>query len=399
VGWLWYLGTLVPVIGLVQVGLQSMADRYTYIPLIGIFLALAWSIPSLAESRPIARAALGLTASAILLVCLVLTFRQTIFWQSDDLLWTRALDVAESPLTHCTYGNVLYAHAGELSTEAGDLSRKGRIAEAARCLEQAKACMASAERQCEIALQMDPTLQLARARLGDYRANRGELDGALATLSEGVALDPRSAGLQNRLGCVLAYKGQMEDACRHLRESCRLKPELAIFHFDLATALARQGDRDEAEREAAIGQRLEADSAGAIRDQAKRLFDGTDLRFHCSAAAVFHAQEACWASPTPQAELYQTLAEAHASAGRFIAAYAAAQRALDLAESNHRADLLPSLRDQVRSYQTQARPRAAAAAARALAAPADSTVSGAIFTLSTLVFLQAEYHALPESAR
>jgi tetratricopeptide (TPR) repeat protein len=399
VGWLWYLGTLVPVIGLVQVGIQSMADRYTYIPLIGIFLALAWSIPPVPQSRPITRSALGLTAGAIVLVCLTLTFRQTNFWRSDDLLWTRALAVAENPLTHCTYGGVLYTRAGELSTEAGDLQRKGRTAEAEQRVAEAKGCIAEAERQCRIALQKEPGLQLASARLAEYRASRGDLEGALAPLQEGIALAPQSAGLHNRLGRVLAYQGRIEEACQQFREACRLDPEQGIMHLDLATALGECGDHEEAEREAEIGRRLQPDLAGDMRDYARRFYNRSDVRFDCPAAAVFHAQEACWASPRPQAKLYQTLAEAHAAAGQPIAAYAAVQRALALAESNGPADLVPNLREQVRSYQTTARQREATQAACALAAPAVSTLSASMLTLSTLTVVQSEHHSLPGRTR
>jgi len=407
VGWLWYLGTLVPVIGLVQVGLQSMADRYTYIPLIGIFLALAWSIPPAAREirnpkSEIRNAEIDFgfrisdfgfpaLAGAVLAACLVLTFRQTKFWQSDDLLWSRALAVAENPITHRTYAGVLYARADELYGEAAELSRKGLVAEAQRRAAEAEHRMADAERQCQIALQMNPALELARAQLGEYRAYRGDLAGAWTTLSEGVALDPHSAGLRNRLGRVLAYEGRIHDACQQFREACRLDPESAVQHYDLATTLTRLGDLQGAQREWEIGRRLQPDFAEPMRAYAQSFYDRSDGRRHCPAAAVFHAQEACWASPTPQVELYRTLAEAHASAGQPIAAYVAAQRAWALAEANGRAELVSILREQLNAYDRGA----ARALAAAVAAPAISSLPGASLTLAILRLDLAE-HRFPD---
>ena len=93
VGWLWYLGTLVPVIGLVQVGRQAMADRYTYVPLIGIFIAVAWAVPALTAKARAGRLAIGAAAVAILIACTAVTRAQVEHWRSNQALWSRALAV------------------------------------------------------------------------------------------------------------------------------------------------------------------------------------------------------------------------------------------------------------------------------------------------------------------
>jgi tetratricopeptide (TPR) repeat protein len=374
VGWLWYLGTLVPVIGLVQVGVQSMADRYTYIPLIGIFLALAWSIPALPKRRLV----VSLAGSGILMVCGVLTFRQAQYWRSSEELWARAVQVAENPVSYCFYARALYGKALELYTEADELQRKGRKAEAERLAAQAKDRMAAAEQQCRRALDMEPSFSLASAQLEEYLVFRNDLEGALPVLSQAVALDPQSAGLHNRLGRLLAYLGQIEEACREFREACRLDSGSGARHFDLGTALALLGDCQEAQREWEQGRRQEPGFPEDMRKFVESFLENSYRRRHCPAAAVFHAQELCWSSSPPQADFYQLLAQAYADAGQPLAAYLAAQRALALAEANGQVDLLPILRQRLHSYEPPALQYGARAAVVALTAPALPCHPGAI---------------------
>ncbi len=385
VGWLWYLGTLVPVIGLVQVGIQSMADRYTYIPLIGIFMALAWSVP-FPPRRPALNISASFGISLVVLLCALLTFRQAWFWHDSDVLWLHALQVDENPITRCYYASALYNDAAVLYDDAEELKQKGHVAEAERRVAEAKARMAETERQCEIALQLDPTERLPRARLAEYRIFRGDLDGAFETLSEGVDLDPQSAALHNLLGRVLAYKGRIQEASLQFREACRLYSESGVLHFDLGTALFCLGDREEAQGEREIGRRLEPDFTEQMRKYAESFLGRTDPRRHCPSAAVFHAQEACWSSPEPQAVLYQTLAEAYADAGQSIAAYISAQRALNLAETNGRTDLLTDLRHLIQSVEPVALQKGAQAAALLFATPIFDAHPGAIGTFAFLGF-------------
>jgi hypothetical protein len=115
VGWLWYLGTLVPAIGIVQVGTQSMADRYTYIPLIGIFIILAWGISDALSRWPESRIATAVVATATLFACAVASRRQVRHWESSTSLWKHALEVTtDNYAAHTYYGNAL-ATRGDLA--------------------------------------------------------------------------------------------------------------------------------------------------------------------------------------------------------------------------------------------------------------------------------------------
>ena len=367
VGWLWYLGTLVPAIGVVQVGFQAMADRYTYVPLIGIFMALAWCIPPLPESRPLARFLTATLAGAAVVMCMSLTWRQTLYWRDDPYLWPHVFEVADNPLARCFH--------------AGNLYREGEVEEA--------------EEQCRAALRLDPAFPLAFYNLERYRLYRGDLEGALAMATQAVSLNPNNGGLRHQLGVTLACLERNEKACREFREACRLEPDTAVHHFGLAAILARLGDRSGAAQEYTEGRRLDPSYLDDARKAIEEYSDANDPRKNCPPFALFVAEQVLAGSETPQAEMYQALAKVLAANHRPIAAYAASQRALALAESNARADLIPALREQICSYQPLASKREARALAIAIAAPTISPLSGAALTLA-LVGADLAEHRFPE---
>jgi tetratricopeptide (TPR) repeat protein len=371
VGWLWYLGVLVPAIGVVQVGFQAMADRYTYVPLIGIFMALAWCIPPLPASRPLARFLTATVAGVILLMCVSLTWRQTLYWRDDPYLWPHIFAVADNPLARCYYAGNLY---GENKME-------------------------EAEEECRAALRLDPAFVLAFYNLGRYRLFRGDIDGALDITARGVSLNPNSAGLRNLLGLSLACQERNEEACRELREACRLEPDTAAHHFCLAAVLARLGDRAGAEREYREGRRLDPSYLDGAREAIEDYINGKDARKNCPPYALFLAEQIREGSETADAEGFATLAKALALNERLVAAHAAAQRALTLAEANGRADLLPSLRELARSYELLARNQDARAATLAAGASATSSCPGVLATLSILEAVQAQHRLLLDTAR
>ena len=165
-GWLWYLATLLPVIGLVQVGGQSHADRYTYMPLIGVFVGVAWAGYDAARRWPSYRVLLAVVACVITGVCSALTWRQIGFWKDSETLFAHALAVTKDNQTaHCNLGSAL--------------ASKGRLDEAIFHLQEA--------------LRLAPDSQEARASLGAALAKNGRLDEGLLYLNEAVKKAPRNA--------------------------------------------------------------------------------------------------------------------------------------------------------------------------------------------------------------
>jgi len=236
VGWFWYLGTLVPVIGLVQVGPQAMADRYTYVPLIGLFILVAWGVPDMFVHWPLGSKALPVAAGLVISACAIAARGQVQYWESGTALWTHALEV--------TTGNYV-AH-----TDLGVvLARQGRTDEAIREFREA--------------LRIKPGYAEGHNKLGRALAGQGKLDEAIAHYSEALRTDPAFAEARNNLGLALIGQGKPDEAIREFREALRIKPDSAEVHNNLGVVLAEQGKADEAIREFLEALRIEPDDAEA----------------------------------------------------------------------------------------------------------------------------------------
>jgi Tfp pilus assembly protein PilF len=219
VGWLWYLGTLAPVIGWVQVGAQGMADRYTYVPLIGIFIALAWAAGDLAGARPIRRYTLAAVA-VVWLASLVVVTRATVrYWIDARALFSHALAV--------TNDNWLAQN-----NFAAALSAAGNQREAIAHLEDS--------------LRIRPDYGDAHYNLGVALARSGRPLEALGELDRARGIGPDSAKIQNNIAGALAATGRIGEAVDHLHQALRLDPDNAEAHFNLANAYYASGRFDEA---------------------------------------------------------------------------------------------------------------------------------------------------------
>ena len=232
VGGLWYLGTLVPFIGLVQSGRQSMADRFTYVPLIGLFLMAAWGLPDLLARWPHRSLALPAAAGAVLLACTITSRAQVPHWENSLALWSRVVAV--------TVGNSLAHH-----NLAVELAAQGKTEEAiVHYLE---------------ALRLQPDFVEAHNNLGVALADRGKIDEAFAHFSEALRLKPDNPEAHNNLGNALANQRKVEEAIAHYLEALRLKPDFAEAHNKLGAALASQGRGEEAIAHYAEALRLKPD--------------------------------------------------------------------------------------------------------------------------------------------
>ena len=214
VGWFWYLGTLVPVIGLVQVGGQGLADRYTYIPLIGLFIILAWGIPDALARWPHRRIALPIAAGLAIVACMGLASHQVRYWKNSEALWTRAVDVTgDNWIAHGQLGNVL--------------ARSGRT-------EEAMAHYAEA-------LRMSPDYAEAHNNLGVALAAQGRIDEAMREFQEALRTRPDYADAHFNVAAVLARKGQLAEATTHLETAIRLNPGFDKARQVLDALTSRRG--------------------------------------------------------------------------------------------------------------------------------------------------------------
>jgi tetratricopeptide (TPR) repeat protein len=222
VGWLWFLGTLLPVVGLVQLGDQAMADRYTYLSLVGLWLVVAWGAAELAAGWSAARNAAAVVAGILILGCMFLTQRQVAFWNNTETLLKHALQVSEeNALAHNLLGAELCA------------------------LDQSDDGIAHLKEAVRISPDFAPAeLNLARAydRLDDMHQ-------AMAHYRSALRIDADSTPAHNRFGALLFKHGLYTDALEQWKEVVRLEPDSAVAHSNVAVILASQNRLPEAEEE------------------------------------------------------------------------------------------------------------------------------------------------------
>jgi tetratricopeptide (TPR) repeat protein len=219
VGWLWYLGTLVPVIGVVQIGNQQMADRYTYLPLIGIFIVLTWLAASGCPSRAWAGQWLRLAAAGIVVVLAILAWRQTGTWRDTEHLFVHAVAVTRQ-------------NAFAEATLANEYSRQGRRDKALQHFERA--------------LAIEPESKAALNGLGKIMLDQAHYEQALEYHRQALAIDPRDTVTRNYLAFVLFRMGRIEDAIEQCQEAARIDPLDFNAYHNLGNIMLSTGKVDKA---------------------------------------------------------------------------------------------------------------------------------------------------------
>jgi len=219
VGWAWYVGTLVPVIGIVQVGGHALADRYTYVPLVGLFIMLAWGVPDLVSRWRHRRVGLAVSALASIAALTVCTWNQLGYWRNSVTLCAHAVRVTTNNFKmHYNLGLALLA--------------RGSIEGAARHFAEA--------------VLISPDYADARSGLGAALLDLNKTDEAAEQFSEVLRLDPDSLDGHYNLGNALLKQGRFEEAIVHYREAIRINPDYADAHYNLGIALVEQGQLEEA---------------------------------------------------------------------------------------------------------------------------------------------------------
>jgi tetratricopeptide (TPR) repeat protein len=219
VGWLWYLGTLVPVIGLVQVGEQAHADRYTYIPMIGISIMLAWGMAEIMERRTKARFTLAVISAAFCVAWLALTWTQIQYWRNSVALFEHAIASTENNfIAHLNLGVVL--------------AEQGHTQDALRHL------YASVEEK--------PDHNDGHDTLGAVLGQMGRAQEAAEQFQTAIRIQPNDSEAHCNLGNVMLAQGRFPDAAGEFRSALRVFPDFATAHFGLGAALLNLGQTDDA---------------------------------------------------------------------------------------------------------------------------------------------------------
>ena len=235
VGWFWYLITLVPVAGFVQVGMQASADRYTYMPLTGLFIIIAWGIPDIFARLPYKKTIFWLSASILLLVLGVITNFQTRYWRNDITVYRHAAEaVRDNWWAHLALG--------------GALLSENKLDDASVHFTQA--------------LQIEPGSPKALSGLGIISHRRGDFNDAEYYFTEALELSPDFAEAHNNLGYILMNQGKFDEAANHFTQALRIRPDFAEAHFNLSIIFSRQGQSDKAFAHYNEALRIKPDLAG-----------------------------------------------------------------------------------------------------------------------------------------
>jgi len=219
VGWLWYLGTLFPVMGLVQAGLQAMADRFTYIPLIGLFIIVAYGAPDLLARWRYRSLALATSGGLVLSVLMITTLSQVKLWQNTVTLFNHTLQVTDdNPIIHNNLGVTLMKQGEEKEAWAHYIQ----------------------------ALEINPNYADAQYNLGALLARQGKDQEAMAQFAKTLRIKPSHAEAHHDLGVLLTRQGKIQEAIHHYNEAVRGKADYGEAYRNLGIALVSQGREKEA---------------------------------------------------------------------------------------------------------------------------------------------------------
>jgi tetratricopeptide (TPR) repeat protein len=371
VGWLWFLGTLVPVIGIVQVGIQSMADRYTYIPLIGLFILLAFGLKDLMASEPEWRLALGMAAGITLTLCALLTANQTSYWRNTATLFEHALAVTSDnalaeysvgvarvreenypdAFSHFTEALRIKPDYGEAHNNLGLLLvMNGKLDEGIAHYHQALATkldtpelhfnlatalfakgeLEHAAAECRTALTRKPAFPAAALKLALILTKQGKCAQAREQYARTLRLDPQNADAHLGLGLTLMQIGDLQEAAKEFQDVQRLRSD-AQAHYNLALVLALQGRSGEALEQYRAAATLAPSWPTALNDLAWVLATDPAPEHRNGIEAIELAKKACELTKYKEPRYLGTLDACYAEAGRFGEALAIAKQAEALA--------------------------------------------------------------------
>jgi len=357
-GWLWYLVMLLPVVGIIQVGGQAHADRYTYLPQIGLYVAVTWLAADLAAKWRVGPMALGSLMSAIIAILIVCAWKQAAYWKNSETLWRHALAcTTDNPVALLNLGHELYTNGRLEETEAlyqkalqeepDNAQFHNNLANALRESGQTNEAVGEYEK----AVQINPHLAEAQFNLGKALSLAGRQDEAIPRFEAVLQIDPGFLPAHISLGNALLQRGQPAQAATHFQSVLKIRPNDAGMHQNLGLCWFQMGRMEEAKSEYEQALQLQPNDPGIQNNLAWLLAAGPAASLRDGSRAVELASQASALTGGDNPIVLHTLAAAFAEAGRFSDAVETAQRAAQLAEAQANPSLAKQLQVELDRYR------------------------------------------------
>jgi Tfp pilus assembly protein PilF len=337
VGWLWYLVMLLPVIGIIEVGLQGHADRYTYLPHIGLCIALTWLVVDLSISLHVEKQVLATAAVIIVIASSAFAWKQTTYWRNSETLWTHTLAVTKN-------NDVALTNIGVL------LKERGQWDEALSYFQLALAVRSSSEHH-----HYSLSLALINDNVGEVLAHKGRLDDAADSFRQAIELRSDFPDAHYNLGVLLLQKGDNDGAILQLQTALSIQPNDSGTNSTLANALVQKGLLREAADHYQKALALEPESQLALNNLAWLLAAGPNDSLRDGARATDLALKLNRVTQQDNPLYIRTLAAAYAEAGEFEKAVETGQKASELALAQGQRSFAAQIREETDLYR-QRRP-------------------------------------------
>lgn len=363
-GWLWYWVMLLPVLGIVQVGSQAHADRYTYLPHIGLYVMLTWTVADLSRSWPRRREILAGLSGLVVVVLTLLAWKQTSYWRDSESLWRHAITV--TPGNHIAFTNLgdsllkkdhtdeaIGQYQRALELERADSDAENGLGSAFFRKQQ----VGQAIDHYEKAIALRPEDPEYHNNLGNALCQKGLIDDGITNYRKALELRPDRADLSNaetefNLANALLRTNHIDEAIAHFRQSLEIQPSDADTHDNLGNAFIRRGLIQEGVLQYQQALELNPKNVRALGDFAWVLATCFDPTFRNGYKAVELSEQARSLSHTRDPVILRTLAAACAEAGQFPQALEAGRSALELAKAGGNQRLIATLEKELALYQT-----------------------------------------------
>jgi tetratricopeptide (TPR) repeat protein len=359
VGWLLFAGTLVPMIGLVQAGVQAMANRYMYISILGLIIIIAWTAKDFITNRPRWKVILAVSAGIVLSSAIILTRMQVQHWQNSMTLFEYALKVTKNnAIAENNYGCALFSE-GRLDDAAMHLSRAARISplftEARSNLgkvflkqgrvNDAIACFNEIINRRQDSAEIYYQLAVALSMKNKY-------DDAIKYFAKALTLNPEYPNAHRKLGAALLAAGKVDEAIPHLNEALQTNTNQAEVYANLGTAYNQLGKYKQAIENWSQAAKLEPNNPNILNNIAWLLATVNDTSAQNVNKAIEFAQQACKLTDYNEPAILDTLATAYAAAGKFEEAVTTAQQAIYIAQSRDQKDMAGEIQKRLELYKT-----------------------------------------------